>query len=51
VPRAVVEAEETAAAPTTEITGQAPVDAAAAKEGDKGDKKAAGDKKEAGKKD
>jgi large subunit ribosomal protein L25 len=50
VPRAVVEAEETAAAPTTEITGQAPVDAAAAKEGDKaGDKKAAGDKKEAGK--
>jgi large subunit ribosomal protein L25 len=52
VPRAVVEAEETAAAPTTEITGQAPVDAAAAKEGDKaGDKKAGGDKKEAGKKD
>ena len=55
VPRAVVEAEETAAAPTTEITGQAPVDAAAAKDGDKagdkGDKKAAGDKKEAGKKD
>ena len=34
VPRAVVEAEETAAAPTTEITGQAPVDAAAAKEGE-----------------
>ena len=55
VPRAVVEAEETAAAPTTEITGQAPVDAAAAKDGDKagdkGDKKAGGDKKEAGKKD
>ena len=54
VPRAVVEAEETVAAPTTEITGQAAVDAAAAKDGDKGgdkDKKAAGDKKEAGKKD
>ncbi|NBR27076.1 MAG: 50S ribosomal protein L25/general stress protein Ctc [Betaproteobacteria bacterium] len=52
VPRAVVEAEETAAAPTTEITGQAAVDAAAAKDGDKGgDKKAGGDKKEAGKKD
>ena len=54
VPRAVVEAEETAAAPTTEITGQAPVDAAAAKEGDKagdkGDKKAAGDKKDEKKK-
>ena len=49
VPRAVVEAEETAAAPTTEITGQAAVDAAA-KDGDKGgDKKAGGDKKEAGK--
>ena len=52
VPRAVVEAEETAAAPTTESTGQAAVDAAAAKDGDKGgDKKAGGDKKEAGKKD
>jgi large subunit ribosomal protein L25 len=49
VPRAVVEAEETAAAPTTEITGQAPADAAAAgKDGDKGDKKAGGDKKDAG---
>jgi large subunit ribosomal protein L25 len=51
VPRAVVEAEETAAAPTTEITGQAAVDAAAAKDGDKGGDKKAGDKKEAGKKD
>jgi large subunit ribosomal protein L25 len=53
LPRAVVEAEETVAAPTTEITGQAAVDAAAAgKEGDKkaGDKKA-GDKKEGGKKE
>ncbi|MFN0316459.1 MAG: 50S ribosomal protein L25/general stress protein Ctc [Burkholderiales bacterium] len=48
VPRAVVEAEETVAAPTTEITGQAAADAAAAKEGDKGDKKAGGDKKDAG---
>jgi len=52
LPRAVVEAEETAAAPTTEITGQAAVDAAAAaKEGDKGDKKAAGDKKDGDKKE
>lgn len=57
LPRAVVEAEETSAAPTTEITGQAAVDAAAAaKDGDKkaGDKKAGdkkdGDKKDAGKK-
>ena len=52
LPRAVVEAEETAAAPTTEITGQAAVDAAAAaKEGNKGDKKAAGDKKDGDKKE
>ncbi len=49
VPRAVVEVEEAAAAPTTEITGQAAVDAAAAaKEGDKGGKKDAGDKKDGG---
>ena len=62
VPRAIVVEEEVAAAPTTEITGQAAVDAAAAagkdgeKGGDKGsdkaDKKApAGDKKDAGKKE
>lgn len=50
VPRAIVVEEEVAAAPTTEITGQAAVDAAAAaaKDGDKGDKKAGGDKKDAG---
>jgi large subunit ribosomal protein L25 len=47
VPRAVIEAEETVAAPTTEITGQAAVDAAAAKDGDK----KGGDKKEGGKKE
>ena len=42
----VVAAEEAAAAPVTEITGQEPeAEGAAAKEGDKGDK---GDKKEAG---
>jgi len=56
VPRAIVVEEEVAAAPTTEITGQAPAEAAAeGKEGEKaekGDKKeAAGDKKEAGKKE
>jgi large subunit ribosomal protein L25 len=48
----VVAVEEEAAAPTTEITGQTPADAAAAAEGKDGDKKdAAGDKKDAGKKD
>ena len=58
LPRAVVVEEDAAAAPTTEITGQAAADAAAAagkdgdKGGDKGDKKApAGDKKDAGKKE
>jgi large subunit ribosomal protein L25 len=52
----VVAAEEEAAAPVTEITGQAPAEAAAeGKDGDKkdagGDKKATGDKKEGGKKE
>lgn len=42
----VVAVEEEAAAPVTEITGQAPADAAAAAEGKEGDK--GGDKKEAG---
>ena len=59
VPR-VIAVEEEAAAPVTEITGQTPAEAAAAAgkdgekgdKGDKGDKKeAAGDKKEAGKKE
>jgi large subunit ribosomal protein L25 len=54
VPKVVV-VEEEVAAPVTEITGQAPAEAAAAaegKEGDKGEKKeAAGDKKDAGKKE
>jgi large subunit ribosomal protein L25 len=50
LPRAIVAEEEAVAAPTTEITGQAAADAAAAagKDGDKGDKKAGGDKKDAG---
>jgi large subunit ribosomal protein L25 len=62
VPKAIVVEEEVAAAPVTEITGQAAEDAAAAAgkdgdkadkgdKGDKGDKKEAADKKEAGKKD
>jgi large subunit ribosomal protein L25 len=55
MPRAIVVEEEAAAAPTTEITGQAPAEAAAAgkegEKGDKGDKKEGGDKKEAGKKE
>jgi large subunit ribosomal protein L25 len=53
VPKVVV-VEEEVAAPVTEITGQAPADAAAAAaaEGKEGDKKeAAGDKKDAGKKE
>jgi len=60
VPKAIVVEEEVAAAPVTEITGQAPEGEAAAegKEGDKGDKgekgekkEATADKKEAGKKE
>jgi large subunit ribosomal protein L25 len=49
VPRAIVVEEDVAAAPVTEITGQAAVDAAAAAaaEGKDGDKKAGGDKKPA----
>jgi len=55
VPKAIVVEEEVAAAPVTEITGQAPEGEAAAaegKEGDKGEKKeAAADKKEPSKKE
>ena len=61
VPR-VIAVEEEAAAPVTEITGQTPAEAAAAAEGEKGDKKEGGksdkadkkepaDKKEGGKKE
>ena len=53
VPKVTVVEEEAVAAPTTEITGQKPEEAAAGKEGDKkeGDKKeAGGDKKEGDKK-
>ena len=49
----VIAVEEEAAAPVTEIIGQAPAEAEAGegKECDKGDKKEAADKKEGGKKE
>ena len=51
----VIAVEEEAAAPVTEIIGQAPAEGAEAagegKEGEKGDKKEAADKKDAGKKE
>ena len=48
VPKVVAVEEEAAAAPVTEITGQVPADAAAAGEGEKGDKADKGDKAEKG---